>query len=275
MSNIDTGGRHRETALLDKAIDALGAAIAAEPAEMPVRALEQRANLRVKRALQYWLAERDHAKARPRRGRAAARVTTANTDLEEAIRDLAALVRMAGTTERFSLLGSAYKRQAWMQTEPAQVINALTNMADNYLQAFALASQTRLDPYPLTNWVSAEAMLDWFDSKRKAHVYRSKIPGWCDQAVSDAAIRQQTDPSFWNSVVEPDCKLAVALEQDQLNEAAIAEVVAGYRCAIDRGSSPREKGSILEQLDFLADMAERAGKKQLARAIGDVRRQLA
>lgn len=275
ISNIDTAGRHGETTLLDKAIDALGAAIAAEPAEMPVRALEQRANFRVKRALQQWLAERDQAKARPRRGRALARDTTGTSDLEEAIRDLAALVRMAGTTERFSLLGSAHKRQAWMQAEPAKVISALTNMADNYLQAFALASQTRLDPYPLTNWVSAEAMLDWFESKREPHEYRSRIPGWCDQAVSDAAGRQQSDPSFWNSVVEPDCKLALALEQGQLNETTIAEVVAGYRCAIERGSSPKEKGSILEQLDFLADMAERAGKKQLAQAIGEIRRQLA
>jgi CHAT domain/Tetratricopeptide Repeats-Sensor len=274
MANMETAGLQRDTALLDQAINALSVAIAAEQAEMPVRALEQRANFRVKRALQRWLAERGKAKARPRRSRANAPDASVTSDLEEAIRDLEALVRMAGTAERFSLLGSAYKRAAWMQTEPTAVINALTNMANNYLQAFALASENKLDPYPLTNWVSAEAMLDWFKGEREAHVYRNRIPGWCDQAVSDAAARQQTDPDFWNSVVEADCKLSLTLEQGRLDEATVDEVVAGYRQAMERGSSPRERGSVLEQLEFLLDMAQRAGKTDIARTIGEIRQQL-
>ena len=82
-------------------------------------------------------------------------------------------------------------------------------------------------------------MLNWFKVKHGDDAYRGRIPGWIDQAVNDAVARQQTDPDFWNSVVEPDCRLALALAQDQLEEPTIADTAAGYRRAMEQGSSPK------------------------------------
>ena len=56
MADVDSGMRQGDTSLLDQAIDALSAGIAAKRAEIPdARAVEQRANFQVKRALQRWL----------------------------------------------------------------------------------------------------------------------------------------------------------------------------------------------------------------------------
>lgn len=274
MADVDSGMRQGDTSLLDQAIDALSAGIAAKRAEIPVRAVEQRANFRVKRALQRWLLEADKVRDRTRRNGAKPKDTGWSRDLEQAIHDLSALIDMAGTAERYALLGSAYKRQAWMQTKPAEMKDALTRMADNYRLALDPDDRNQPAPYPLTNWLTAEAMLNWFKVKHGDDAYRGRIPGWIDQAVNDAVARQQTDPDFWNSVVEPDCRLALALAQDQLEEPTIADTAAGYRRAMEQGSSPKERSSVLEQLDFLADMAQRSGRKEIAKAVGEIRRQL-
>ena len=130
------------------AIEHLDKALAAEKAEFPVKALEQRANYRVKHALQF-----RQTADKTEKGKALG-------DIEQAIKALDFLISMAPTKERLSLLGSAYKRKAWLQTNKADRKKALDEMRENYQLAFNKGLESgNIDAYPLTNWITAEAIL--------------------------------------------------------------------------------------------------------------------
>jgi hypothetical protein len=125
------------------------------------------------------------------------------------------------------------------------------------------AGERDLHAYSLTNWVTADLVLQWYRTpteqgwKRALHTY-------CPVAIEQAASRERTDPSYWNSVVAPDCQLVKALASGAIEDADLATISAAYRDALDRGSSRREFGSVVDHVEFLIEMARGAGQKQAA-----------
>jgi tetratricopeptide (TPR) repeat protein len=263
--NAALGIVYGELGQFDNALERLDAAIAANKAELSVRALEQRANFRVLRALQTWQTGRGAAK--PKRG-AAVTEGEAAAEIMAAIEDLAALSRMGSTVERYSLLGSAYKRLAWVQSIDNASEEALANMGASYYAALQQGAQSKkLDPYPLTNWLTAEAILSWHGIEAAAEDWRALAQGLCDRAIEEAARGDQSDPNFWNSAVEPDCRLVLGIIRGGFDDAA--------KRAMDTGASPKEKDSVRAHLEFVAEMAQRAGKSALAKSLSAMREELA
>lgn len=277
--NAALGMVYGELGRFDQAIECLTAAIGANDAGMPLRAIEQRANFRVLQACKKWWSERGAPRQQRGRKAAGARPTgieaEATAEITAAIEDLAALTRMGPTAERYSLLGSAYKRLAWIQRDDRASQQALVDMAANYHAALQQGvGHDRLDPYPLTNWLTAEAILAWHGLQGAAEDWRKLAQGLCDRAMEEAAHGDQADPSFWNSIVEPDCRLVLGIIRGGFDEQAGGEVVAGYQRAIDTGASPKEKDSLRAHLEFVADMAQQAGRRDLAEVLVAMRERL-
>jgi pimeloyl-ACP methyl ester carboxylesterase/tetratricopeptide (TPR) repeat protein len=250
----------------EAAVDHFRQALAQERADVPVRALEKCANYTVKLALQRWLRDRG-SKSALASGKSSVKL------IEDAIRDIDVLLQMQRTTERFALSGSAYKRKAWIlqSVGPEEDFDAaLAKMAEQYDQAKAEV-KGKIDPYPITNWLAAQAVMSWRHPKRKKPDL-AKAVSQCAKAKLDAEEQNRTKPDFWNSVVQPDCDLAMCLMDLRREDAD--KIKAGYQAAIDRGCSPSEKGSVLEHLQFLEEMARQLGKAKIADVLLGIRQGL-
>jgi hypothetical protein len=239
-----------------EAIEWLEKALAAEAGVCPLRAIEQRANYRVRRAADEWLAQR-RAKPGKADGEAEARLKV----VEGAIDELERLCLSGVTGERLNLLGSACKRLALMQATPARRRKALERMAAYYRQAFERGA--RSEPYAFTNHATARLL---------ARALGAELEGdWADELarelgrLSDAlARRYEAKPAFWDGASLGDLELVRLLEacagldakKLDLPEACVAladGVLARYQAALGRGASPRERASLVENLDFVLE----------------------
>ena len=249
----------------EEAIKHLDRAISENKAEFPVRALEQRANFKSRWAVDLVL-----------RGHQADAAKLATRLIREATRELKRLTQFAQTVERVSLLGSAYKRSAWISTGEARA-EALQAMAGYYAKAHQATYQEgrgQLDTYPLLNWLVARVLLAFPDKPNDAAL--ADILDWCRKAEVQAVEKEVQNPDFWNTVVKPDCDLLLGLATQTLDQDK-QRIVDGYLRAKRRGASPREFRSVLEHLEFLADVTSgsksKKAKAQLE-ALRDIKRQL-
>ena len=246
----------------DKAIDHLDIAMAANKSEFPVIALEQRANYRVKRALQFRQTADKTEKHK------------ALGEIEKAIEELNILNTMAPTTERLSLLGSAYKRLAWLQSVKTERKKALEKMRENYQLAFNKARENQnIDAYPLINWITAEAVLSWFD-KTRDQTWKEDLHGLVVKVIAEAKQNIVVNPEYWDSMVEPDCLLMLALVKGVLDTDDRKNIVESYRLAAERGASYKVKEAMREQIEFLIFMAEQTKQTELGGNLQDILRQL-
>lgn len=227
--------------------------------DCPIRAVEQCASFRVRLAGQRW-----------REGLA----TQADVDgrelvdgIEAAIRELDLIAQRAPTAERLSLLGSACKRLARIETDPAPRLEALVNMANYYRQALDLGRDE--EPYPFANWAVAKLLAVRLDPGQGGG-WQERLVDDCRRMIEQARNRDAANPSFWDGVAEADCELVLLLAgNDPATAQTDAARIAGlYRAAARGGASPREYASVLEHLDFVADLL---GDDPLAGALAALR----
>ena len=256
-----------ELGIFKQALEHLDTAIKGEKAEYPMKVVEQRANFKSRWAVEL-----------KRGGIVTADSSSPDQLIEDSIDDLDRLLKFNETAERLSLMGSAHKRRAWI-AKGAERKEALSKMAEYYRKAHEKKydeKRNKLDTYPLLNWLAAEVLLGWYGEK--AEVTPAKIGEWCEKARAFAEEQDRQNPNFWNSVVKPECDLVQALAGNTLDEKKQA-VVDAYRHAKARGASPREFRSVIDHLEFLADMAADGSKrkdvKQQAAALREIVEKLA
>lgn len=237
-----------ETGDYEKGVEWLDKALNAEAGDCPLRAAEQCANFRVRLSGQRWQALRV-AKGQAANQERAGLVA----DIERAIRELDLICQRAPTVERLSLLGSACKRLAWLQTDEPPRLEALVNMANYYRRAFELKKEE--DPYPFSNWAVA-TVLDAALAGAPNDDWRSAVIGGCRHMSELARQRNEAKPNFWDAVGEADCQLARLMASSAKPAAADVDAIAAlYRAAAERGVSPLQYASVLEHLDFVAELA--------------------
>ncbi|HND55359.1 MAG TPA: CHAT domain-containing protein, partial [Pirellulaceae bacterium] len=104
------------------------------------------------------------------------------------------------SSERASLLGSAYKRRFWL--EPANV-SALEDGCNWYEKAWKLtqqASPEQPDPYPLINWHFLNLISAWLDATGDTPEF--------DLKPADRALALRTDPNdVWTAANRVDIEL--------------------------------------------------------------------
>ncbi|MCK6408669.1 MAG: CHAT domain-containing protein [Thauera sp.] len=263
------GSAWAEARSWQNAIELLERAMGGTAGDCPLRALEQLANCRARLAADERLAQRARGEHETS-AQAAARAGL----LAAALADLEPLCKRAPTAERLSLLGSTRKRQALVASTREARLAALLASAQAYRDAFE--SGGKQDVYPFTNWAGAVLVAAHLDPAQagaalpalEVEVTRLR------SALAESALR---NPDFWASASLADLDLVLLLARSlptpgapppgrgrkrpanvaaESGTALVARITQGYRAAIDRGASPRERASVIENLDCLIELLD-------------------
>lgn len=246
---IAFGFAYGEVRAWDEAIQYLESALQADVTEHSIKVMEQLTNFRVRLANQRWNQSDTASNEKEIQSKC-------RSDIEKAINALEPLCGFFPTSERFSIMGSAYKRLARMQTNKRSLQSTLEKMAYYYRKAYERGGSTHY--YPFTNMVTA----DWLIENLKKPIDKDfdELISDCDRIIAITQEKNDSSPDFWNSVALADCVLVKLMLQGELSQASTNEVIALYQRAVQRGASPREIGSIKENFQFLMDLTKSLDK---------------
>jgi len=138
---------------------------------------------------------------------------------------------------------------------------ALERMASHYKAAYEHSSQR--DPYPQLNWLTASVLLSVIDPSVKA---LRGIRQMIEKARAAAKEQQLRAPDFWNAVMSADCLLLEHLAARDL-AGNTDKIISGYMEVKTCIGSPREFRSVLEHLDFLANIMAMAPEEETAKSM--------
>lgn len=248
------GRAYGEGGLLDRAVEYYSAALLSEDGAITVKDVEQCANLMGRLAVRDW----------SRNGSDPAVTSKSRETIERAIHILqdllgglsAAIGASAGerfTSERLALLGSAYKRLAWVDRDGRAA--ALHEMARCYRQAADLARARGLGTaYPLLNVRWAELAMRWQGMDVRDGLVQDLA---ADLAAVRAELREETSegPRFWQDSLRVDCELLETVQAGPLTPERVGQLADEYVRRREYASA-REFASICDHLDFLVAMAE-------------------
>lgn len=251
------------------AVEWLEKAIRSDSFDCPLRAVEQLANFRVRLATEEWKTRRDKG------------VTATSKDLQrteelitKAISDLELMCARAPTIERFNLLGAALKRKALVASSKRIRQDGLSACADAYRRAFELGGSK--DTYSFTNWATATLLMLHIEPKRPS-ISVKKIGPEAGHLRTALQAREARDSDFWSSAGLADLDLVMLLTwrlpgqstkgprtnpgitartRPPAEEDHVERIIEAYRRAVARGASPRERSSVIENLDFMICLLE-------------------
>jgi hypothetical protein len=212
---------------------------AAGRADAPMSALEQLSNLRVRHATA--LAGEDRQKRRE-----ALRL------LRETETVLGNLVAMGRSSERYSLLGSLYKRRAMLVEGPARRA-ALEAMRRAYARAFDIAGRDEPSAraYALGNRLAADVVLSWRAPGRRG---RDDVRTGLRAHAEIAEALRRTSTAYFDLAATADGRLLSELAKGALPPPTRRRVQEAFVQAGLRGVAPRHRASFRDQLSFYTAM---------------------
>jgi pimeloyl-ACP methyl ester carboxylesterase len=246
-------------------------ALQAEAATASLQDVEQLANLESRYATQLLSQGKRSAEARRM-------LETSNQRVE-------GLLKIGQTAERLALKAGNHKRLARLTKSSARAKH-LQQAADDYRAAYELGLQrtNEAEAYPALNWIACAYLIAEPAPARRSKGRKSAPAGpvadWLDViALAEAAAEQEerTESSFWNRVAAADGALLRHLVSGDLPTKQ-DEVHDAYRAVFNTGASAAEIATVLDQLDFLAEMLESAkpaAQRAAQRALVEIREQLA
>ena len=168
------------------------------------------------------------------------------TEVRKAIERLESLLKVGPSSERYSLLGSAYKRLATLQKDAKAVSGSIRKAAESYRAAHQRALEHgNFDPYPALNWLTLSAISG--DTVPEAESILRR-------AETTARERFAKSRDFFDASAIPDTKVAVALASESLPD-QVGELAALY---VDTfkvvSATPREIDSVTRQLALTATL---------------------
>lgn len=189
--------------------------------------------------------------------------TTGDTaKIEQAIQRGGHLLALGETSERLSIMGSAYKRLAGLQTVPADVNASLVKAAQFYQRAAKKQEQEQCgDPYPILNWLAIEAVLG-----------NVQVPyeSWLSKAAVLAKQRFQDRRSVWDLFTVADIAVVRAYQKGTLPDEHDSLVETYQRVFFESAATKRQRDSARGQLEFLITM-----KRKLTPVRGGERKEAA
>ena len=244
----------------DTAIDKYKLLQCEEKASFSFRAMEQYCNLRVKKcASEYKPGSKKNGKL--------------VKEMNLVIKDISSLLSLGETSERLSILASAYKRKSII-TEVATKKKELHILAAyNYQKSYKVKNDDT-DFYAYNNWIQLEAILaisgqrNWGD---KININRDsyKIPTLKQLKVKyesqkNKSEKLKTDNDYWSFVTPANIKLTLFMMNPvRQNHKQVAEA---YKLVWDKAGSEGKKRLELEHIDFLIDaLGKPKGKTKAAK----------
>jgi len=237
---------------LQLAINYLERAVKGNDSDLSVDALQQLAKLKIQLSLQ-----------RAFSGELALKMAIA--DIQKQRDSLLVFCDLAPTAQRFGLLGEANKAQAWLEKTKSASLAAIKLAAANFKHAFdqSKALTGQIDANWLINWVLADLVQSWLDSKYKL-IWLADWPKLCEQVVLEAKQSKVFDAEIKCKAVQSTCLLVSALVNEQISDEQQLLITENFRVIGLRYRT-------LEQLEFLCAMAEKLDKTELATALKQIR----
>lgn len=189
----------------------------------------------------------------------AAEQRRSGADVRKAIGRLESLLKVGASSERYSLLGSAYKLLAMLEGDAAKALQSVREAAANYRVAHQRAVRRGgFNPYPALNWLTLSAIAG--ESVPEA----DSILARAETAARESFARTR---DFFDASAIPDAKVAVALAAESLS-GQVGEIAALYVDAFKVASAtPREVDLVTRQLALTASLLRKlsTGKGATAR----------
>lgn len=240
-----------ELNLLDEALERYEALRKINRAEFSVQAIEQVSNLRIKSLL---------AKAKNQLDKAG--LNNLSREMKLIRKDFDNLIIIGKTPERYSLLGSAYKKLAWIRDrhrfEPGSRLPAietyLIEAEKNYQQAYLLSQRNfeRESVYPLANWLILHATLS--GSKTiKIGMLESDILRLISQGEKALNKGGRKYVDFWEDIGLAsllETKLFYTLSLKELDRLKI-QITDTFKNIWNLSGTPRHLHAQEDQLDFM------------------------
>ena len=176
------------------------------------------------------------------------------------------------TVERLCLLGSAYKRKAWVSPNPKA---ALGQMSRAYHQAYALSkSLKKSNLYPLLNAVAGDLLVAWASERgRLPKGGPTEVISGLETAKELLSRTRTGENRYWIKVHDSDVRLIEALSKNKLDKSALDALADDYAEA-RKLANRRTFSSVLDELRFLQVMADKLGRKQAAQGLEALFKQL-
>jgi tetratricopeptide (TPR) repeat protein len=185
---------------------------------------------------------------------------------QSAITRLRNLIAISESAERYSMLGSAYKRVAVAETDAVKARTALAQASQAYSQAHEhnLHRQT-FDTYPVLNWVTVAFVLG------EPVPDADELLDRCDSIVAE---RFADDHSFFNALGIAESRLVRILRRGGLGEqgegadAELAAIESLFRQVI-AGTAPngRELNSVYTQIDSICSLLQKLSGERASTAV--------
>jgi pimeloyl-ACP methyl ester carboxylesterase len=248
---------HWEAMNFKSAVDFHRLALQLDPQLMTLRDIEQFANQLARHAVDVF------DRSPGQQGRAQARKL-----FEEAEQVLQWLQSMwkgteGKTIERCSLEGSINKRRAMIAAEASELNALLGKMAEQYSEAAAQARKQKKESYyPELSVIAAKLARQWLSRRAKAGDF-AQLRAELAEVTAAIALMSPPVPQLWLSAARVDCEVLAALIDGKFADGGPEALARRYRNHRSRASR-REYGSVCDQIDFFARMADRAKRKELA-----------
>lgn len=270
----------------EEAIDTFESLFKMEKAEFSIVALEKYCNVKAKQCVLDFDKQKEERKGK---GKAS---NEAIDKLCNVIHLLMQLRELGETAERYSLLGSAYKRKAYMQTTKAEKQASLKEAAYFYYQANNIKGN-KYTAYTLCNWLELEALL----ADGKTHKWgemlsnkKYKLPKLADAELKlkafipdgKATAKSGTDDlDFWNLIEEANATLALWILKvsggtKTYKEIGPQQVINAYNLVWSMAGSMDKKRAEIEHFEILIDAAEtfKPAQKELIQTLKKIKTSL-
>lgn len=170
--------------------------------------------------------------------------------IEDALNRGEHLLAIAKTSERLSIMGSAYKKLAQLEPDPVRARSRLEQAAAYYHEAAGRQRQEgAADPYPILNALALEALIG-----KKIGDELEPLLAACEGFAQQ---RFCADRITWDAVTVADVALIRALVRHVLSQEQ-ERLVLAYRSAFAESSaSQNEQNSALTQMRFIREMLKK------------------
>lgn len=180
------------------------------------------------------------------------------TVFDQAISRLEQINEFGKTSERLSLIGSAYKRIALVESNKAKMRAALKTMASYYKEAFELKCDElfKNEVYPLTNWLIAELIMN--DKARLEKVKEDigmKIEELLNEKLEWLKKEDLEQNDFWDLIkgVNIYQTLLLIASTQKVYKKTNAKIQALYDKAWKKAGTKRQRASEKEHIKFVID----------------------
>lgn len=195
--------------------------------------------------------------------------------IDKSVNNLNKLVQIAETPRRFILIGSAYKRKAFIIKDKKERIKELEKAAYYYQRAWKLGGETGL--YAYSNWVTLEAVIFHMHGKKWVKKTTSKkyeVPtlNTVKKTMLDLIQNESSqDPDYWDMTDTANAELCLLI----LTGDSDTEAVSNSFSEVWRKAGSQNKRNIqLESLDLLIEFFNVPDAKKIQNKIKMVRERI-